>query len=86
MYRWFDIGIQLGIPHHKLKEFEKEHTPFIAAMDYWLNGNVEGISVCWESLVAALSSSHVMELGLANTISAKYCQQNNIQEDKGMYL
>ncbi len=39
-YRWFDIGIQLGIPHYKLKEFEKEDNSFAATIDYWLNGQM----------------------------------------------
>ena len=72
-HKWFKIGIQLGIPHHKLKEFESERDPFSAAVNYWLNGNGEGVPVSWRSIVAALESSYVDETGLAHRISEKYC-------------
>ena len=72
--KWFKIGIQLGIPRGKLKEFEKEDDPLSAIIDYWLSGNVgEDDPVSWRSIVAALESSHVDEPGLANRISKKYC-------------
>ena len=29
-YKWFEIGVQLGIPHYKLKEFQKEDNPLTA--------------------------------------------------------
>ena len=72
-YKWYKIGFQLGIPYHKLKEFEEERDPLIAAIDYWLNGNVEGVSISWSSIVTALKSSHVGEIGLANRIIKKHC-------------
>ena len=71
-YKQYQIGIQLGIPHHKLKEFEKEGDSFSAAIHYWLMGNVEGATVSWESIVNALSSQHVDEKKLALEISSKY--------------
>ena len=67
-YKWYKIGVQLGISRGKLKEFEKEDDPLSAVIDYWLNGNVEGVPVSWRSVVAALKSSHVGETGLANKI------------------
>ena len=72
-HKWFKIGVQLGVPLHKLKEFEKEADPLSAVIDYWLNGNVEGVLISWKSIVAALESSHVDETGLAHRISKKYC-------------
>ena len=72
-HKWFKIGVQLGIPRHILKEFEKEVDPLSAVIDYWLNGNVEGVPVSWRSIVAALESSHVGEAGLAKEVSKKYC-------------
>ena len=75
-HKWFKIGIQLGISRGKLKEFEKEADPLSAVIDYWLDGNVEGIPVSWRSVVSALESSHVDETGLANRISRKYCFEN----------
>ncbi len=85
-YVWFEIGIQLGVPRSKLKEFSKEEDPLAAALDYWLNGNVDDVPVSWKSIVAALNSSHVGEVGLAKTIGKKYCQQeeNSLKmKDKG---
>ncbi len=73
------IGIQLGIPHHKLKEFEKQDCPFTDSINYWLDGNVEGVSVSWESIVNAISSEHVDEKGLAREIAKKY----GVQTEKG---
>ena len=85
-YKLFEIGIQLGISHGKLKEFEKEADPLSAMIDYWLNGNVEEASVSWRSVVAALESSHVGETGLANKIKKKYCQQLHPPEEIGQKI
>ena len=77
-YKRFKIGIQLGIPHHTLKQFENETDPFVAAMDYWLKGNVkESGTVSWKSIVTALESTHVEEPALAEKINKKYCQQKS---------
>ena len=80
---WKKIGVQLGIPYHKLNEFRKEDDPLSAVIDYWLNGNTEGVPVSWGSVVIALKSSHVGEIGLANRISKKYCQQESTLQDNG---
>ena len=82
-HKCFKIGVQLGIPRHILKEFEKEIDPLSAVIDYWLNGNIEGVPVSWRYVVAALESSHVGEIGRANRISTKYCQQQNTIQDNG---
>ena len=71
---WLKIGVQLGIPHYKLLEFEKEDDPLVAAIDYWLNDNVEGVQVSWRSIIEALESTHVGQNGLANRIKEKYHQ------------
>lgn len=72
-YKQYKIGIQLGIRHNKLKEFETENEPFSASINYWLNGNVKEVPVSWQSIVDALSSSNVDENGLAQKIAEKYC-------------
>ena len=54
-------------------EFKNDDDPLTAAIDYWLNGNVEGVSISWSSIVTALKSSHVGEIGLANKIKKKHC-------------
>ena len=85
-HKWFKIGVQLGISRGKLKEFEKEVDPLSAVIDHWLNDNVEDteVPVSWKSVVAALKSSYVVETGLANRISSKYCHMHqNEMENKG---
>ena len=73
-YKWWDIGLKLHVPYHKLKEFEKEGDPFAAVINYWLNGNVKDIPVTWRSVVMFLEASGVDEKGLAQTIMDKYCR------------
>ena len=70
---WFKFGVQLGIPHSKLKEFEKEQDPLAAAVDDWLRGNAEGVTISWKSVAEALESSHVGERGLAKIIRMAHC-------------
>ena len=71
-YKWFSIGVQLGIPRHKLKEFEKEANPLVETVDYFLRGNVEGVPLSWDSIVTALKSSFVLEPALARRIQRMY--------------
>ena len=80
----FKIGIQLGISHSKLKEFEREDDPLSAIVNFWLRGNVQSVPVSWKSIVEALKSRHVGETGLANTISKKYCQEEERRKIKGI--
>lgn len=77
-HKSYQIGLQLGIPNFKLKDFKKEDEPLAEAIEYWLNGNVEGVLLSWKSVVEALSSDCVGEHGLAKEIIAKYCQQDDI--------
>lgn len=82
-YKWFKIGIQLGIPYHKLMEFREESEPFIAVINYWLKGNVEDVPLIWSSIVTALSSRFVGEVGLARRISKEcYCHDGEEQGNK----
>ena len=81
----FKIGIQLGISHSQLKEFEQEDDPLSAIVNFWLRGNVESVPVSWKSIVEALKSKHVGETGLANMISKKYCQEEERGEIKGLW-
>ena len=85
-HKWFKIGVQLGVPHGKLKGFEKEVDPLSAVINFWLSDNVEDteVPVSWRSVVAALKSSYVGETGLANSINSKYCHMHqNEMENKG---
>ncbi len=83
--KWFNVGIQLGIPRSKLKEFEEERDPLSAVVDYWLEGNVTEpvVPISWKSIVAALISKHVGEPGLAEEISKKYCPHENATKSEG---
>ncbi len=73
--KWYQIGIQLGIPKHKLDEFNEKKEPIIEVLNYWLNKNVKGGDpVSWETIVKALRSRHVDEPGLATIIQEKYCE------------
>ena len=81
VYKWFEIGIQLGIPYHKLKEFEEERESFAAALNYWLNGNVEDSPPSWKSIVAALKSDYVGKKGLAKRIEKKYAENEKYSDD-----
>lgn len=85
-YKWFEIGVMLGIPRGKLMEFRKLDDPLAAAVDYWLNRNVENVPLSWRSIVKAVESSHVSETGLAKRISKKYCQKQSCAEDKGQSI
>lgn len=79
-HKWMKIGIQLGIPHHVLKQFEDDSDPLSSAVNYWLKGNAESsVPISWKSIVAALKDSTVEEGGLAEKLSKKYCQP----QDKG---
>lgn len=74
-YKWFKIGTMLGVPYHKLKEFEKDIDPLTSVFHYLLsNGTAENIPLTWISIVAALKSDHVGEPGLATCISNKFCE------------
>ena len=71
-HKYFDIGVQLGVPIHELKLFEKENSPLSSVVGYWLGANAVDVPVTWGSVVEALND--VGEIGLANTISKKYCK------------
>ncbi len=74
--KWHKIGVQLGIPRNKLLEFEEERDPLSAVVDYWLKGNVAElvVPISWKSIVTALESDYIGELGLAGQIRKQYCQ------------
>ena len=76
-FKWFKIGIQLGLPRHVLKQFEKEDDPLSAVIDWWLNGNADpDVSISWSSIVEALRSKSVAEPGLATEINEERCLQS----------
>lgn len=74
-YKWFKIGIQLGIPRSKLLEFKGDPCPLSAVIEYWLKGNVTepNTPISWKSIVMAVR--YEQETQLAEKISMQYCQQ-----------
>ena len=69
-HKYFEVFIALGVPHHKLKEFEKEADPMAASVDYWLKGNVEDAEHSWMSVVKGLRIAEEKEL--AEQIEGKF--------------
>ncbi len=67
-YKWFDIGIQLKVPYHKLMEFKAENDDeskrFAAVIDYWLKGNIADGFLTWEYLAKALRAVGENKLAL----------------------
>ena len=80
--KWFEVGVQLGIPRNKLLEFKKEDDPLSAVVDYWLKGNVTDsvVPISWQSIVATLKSEYVGEPGLAERINKKYCLTDDVEK------
>ena len=80
--KWFQIGIQLGIPHHVLEGFEKGNDPLSAVINYFLRGNTME-PVAWKTIEKALKSEAVGEPALAKQINKKYCQHES-ETKKGL--
>lgn len=70
--KWLLIGVQFGIPEHKLEEFRQQSNPLVAVISYCLKGNVEDKLFSWQFIAKALKSPQVDEKGLAKTVSQKY--------------
>ncbi len=74
-HKWLRIGISLGVPKHKLHEFEKNGDPFSEAIDYWMKGNTMK-PITWGTVVSALGSPFVDEAGLARSLRHRYMSDN----------
>ena len=73
---YHSIGVQLGIPEYKLKEFAEERDRLSATINYWLEGNVTGDDappISWSTIVNALE--YIDKPQLAKEIKEKYCQK-----------
>ena len=79
------IGVMLGLPQHKLLEFQKGDNPLPAIADFWLHGNVEGAEVSWKAIATALASDFVGELALAKEIRQNFCQVEESQKGLAIY-
>lgn len=73
--KYFNIGLFMNVPFHKLKEFEKDDHPLPSVINYLVtNGISEDCPLSWRCIVEALESNSVSEPGLAREISKKYCK------------
>ena len=75
--KWYNFGISLGIPYHKLESFRQNNSrqPLFEVIAYWHDGNVNGPMqpVTWDSIVTALRLTDAR--GLADEIEADYCRR-----------
>lgn len=87
-HKWKKIGVQLGIPYHMLKKFEKEDDPFLETVNFSLQGNAieSGVPLSWQAIVRALRDSTVEEDGVAEVIYRKYCQLRSNEKKTGLWL
>ena len=69
--KWYNFGLHLGVPYHKLKDFEKKEDPLSEVIAYWHKRNTRK-PVTWGSVVATLRRTE--ESALADKIEAKYCK------------
>ena len=70
------IGLQLGLPYHKIRELRDSEEPLKWIINCWLEGWIEFGPPCnWQSLVDVLRSSHVGEYALARKIHKEYIKQ-----------
>ena len=73
---WYNIGLQLDIPHLTLNHFQQNYTKHMNLMRevlmYWLESAVDP-RPCWKTIVTALRSSLVNENYLADQLESKYC-------------
>lgn len=84
-HKAYEIGVQLGIPPWKLKQFKQEML-LSEALEFWLNGNAPEVPINWSYLVAALSSKQVGKTGLSEAIHKKYCTDQKSKTSKGIVI
>ena len=73
---WFNIGLQLGIPYHKLECFKQMYqNPSELMCEMLARWFKTAIDPCpsWEAVVAALRSPSVDAQHLAEQLESKYC-------------
>ena len=73
-YKWFSIGLELGVPRSRLNiietgGFDVEHQ-MCTMLKYWLNN---ATVPSWKVLVDALKAPTVGESRLANGLELRYC-------------
>lgn len=73
-YKWYSIGLHLGIPDDKLLKFKEEEDPLTAVVMCWLSGKVGSAPLSWRSVALVLESTSIGEVWLAKRITEKYYQ------------
>ena len=73
---WYNIGLELDIPHTELDCFEQSHPDQLVSkremLKHWLKTTADPPST-WEAVVIALRSPSVNEKSIAAQLEAKYC-------------
>ena len=68
--RWYDFGLNLGIPRRILDSYKLQSGPLNAVIEFWHRGNVDGgPPVTWQSVVDTLK--RIDENGLAKELQSK---------------
>ena len=75
-HKWFDIGLQLGVPVPQLYIIKGDTTGtregLQVILDYWMNNATDPLP-SWEVLVDALKAPAVEERRLARELEERYC-------------
>ena len=81
MHKWRAIGLQLRVPEDTLEGIQVQHTKPADCLREMLQQWLVHLWTppTWSSLVQALSSGVVGEMGLAEVIRMRYCHQDGQQ-------
>ncbi len=73
--KWHEFGLALEVRSAKLQDIKvmpgENQSRLIAVLNEWL----KGLECSWAVIVKALKKPSIGELGLANKLEKKYCQQ-----------
>ena len=76
--RWYQIGVQLNVPTHLLKNIQQQHHDPIDCLtellDKWMK-NATDPPPSWRALIDALRAPTVGETRLAGELEVTYCNQ-----------
>ena len=67
---WYEFGIALGVPQHKLAEFKASVYPLSEVIGYWDAGAIEP-EMTWKAVADVLRK--IEKPKLAKHIEGKYC-------------
>ena len=94
---WYNIGLQLDIPHTTLDCFKQNYSDqtdlMCEVLKHWLDTAVPS----WEAVVTALRSSIVDKKNVAEQLESKYCSpvqcmmevtnsSTKVEKRQGIYL